>query len=114
MADMNCNRPYQRLESRIPWDASFAFIDTKEYLADQLFANHGIAVRFGDEYAREGTPYRIVFCKVRRWAAKAFVEAISELPNKMLLCGHPDYVSFCETAWKKLMATAPDGEEDTK
>lgn len=26
----------------------------------------------------------------------AFLAAASELPDKMLLCGHPDYPVFCE------------------
>ena len=40
-------------------------------------------------------PYVFVICKVRKRDTGKFLEALAKLPNKMLLCGHPDYIDFC-------------------
>ena len=39
----------------------------------------------------------------------AFMAAIRELPNKMLLCGHPDYLTFCEDLKKKVQTVRDNG-----
>lgn len=38
----------------------------------------------------------IIFCKVRKKDSERFLDALSELPNKMLICGHPDYEEYCD------------------
>lgn len=38
--------------------------DTAEYLADGLFIQEKVRVDFGSEYAKRGTPYLMVFCRV--------------------------------------------------
>ena len=74
----------------------FAIIDTADYLADQLFIKHQVRVGFGPEFVCPDAPYRVIMCKCRKRDVDAFLAAIRELPNKMLLCGHPDYLTFCE------------------
>ena len=69
----------------------YMFFDTEQYLADQLFVQHKVRVWFDNEYAREGSPYRAVFCHVRKKDAARFMDALAELNNRMILCGHPDY-----------------------
>ena len=71
----------------------FAIIDTADYLADQLFIKHQVRVGFGPEFVCPDAPYRVVMCKCRKRDADAFLAAIRELPNKMLLCGYPDYLT---------------------
>lgn len=79
----------------------YAFIDTKEYLADALFIRERVRVWFGDEYITPDSPYRVIFCKCKKKDAQAFERALEALPDKMLLCGHQDYIAYCE----KLMRT---------
>lgn len=71
----------------------FAIIDTADYLADQLFIKHQVRVRFGLEFVCPDAPYRVIMCKCRKRDVDAFLAAIRELPNKMLLCGYPDYLN---------------------
>lgn len=44
----------------------YAFIDVPEYYADQLFLQHKVTVRFGNEFQHPDQPYVVIFCKVRK------------------------------------------------
>ena len=74
----------------------YMFFDVRQYLADQLFIQHGVRVWFDREYAREGSPYLAVFCHVRKKDHAEFLTALEELKKKMLLCGYTDYVEMAE------------------
>lgn len=87
----------------------FAIIDTADYLADQLFIKHKVRVGFGPEFVCPDVPYRVIMCKCRKRDVDAFMSAIRELPNKMLLCGHPDYLTFCEDLKSKITAAKENG-----
>ena len=65
----------------------FAFLDAGEYLADGLFIKYQVTVKFMQEYARDDSPYLIIFCRIKKRDEDAFLDALRELPNKMLLCG---------------------------
>lgn len=73
----------------------YCFIDTKEHLADGIFEQHQIAVRFDSEYVKKGEKYQFIFCKVRKRDKILFVKAMEELKKKMLLIGNVDYEAFC-------------------
>ena len=68
----------------------FVYIDTEWYLADNIFIQEKLRVRFGREGRKQGSPYRIIFCKVRKRDAKKFVRSMERLYNKMLLMGYAD------------------------
>ena len=86
----------------------FAIIDCDEYLADNLFIKHRVTVRFGPEYQQPDNKYRIIFCSIRKRDEQAFLQAMEELPNKMILCGYPDYPAFC----KKLRRSMDKAKEE--
>ena len=54
-------------------------------------------------------PYRVIMCKCRKRDVDAFLAAIRELPNKMLLCGYPDYLTFCADLKKKIQTVRDNG-----
>ena len=99
---MDENSHYQKLDKFSLLNSHFAFFDTGDYLADNLFIRHQVRVDFDDEYIHPDGVYRAILCHVRRWDEDKFWAAIKELPNKMLLCGHPDYLEFCNAMWKKI------------
>ena len=74
----------------------YAFVDTADYLADSLFIKKRVRVRFGKEMKHPKEAYMVIFCKVLKNDSDRFVEALSELSNKMILCGHADYEAFCK------------------
>ena len=70
-------------------------IDVPEYLADSLFIQEQVRVDFGSEYGKRGSPYIMIFCKVRKRDEGRFLQALDNLGNKMLLMGYTDYREFC-------------------
>ena len=69
----------------------FLFFDTPEYLADQLFIKQKARVWFNQEYAKEGSPFLAIFCRVKKKDSAKFLAALDALKNKMILCGYPEY-----------------------
>lgn len=85
----------------------FCYLDTKDYMADQLFENAGLKVRFGKEYASPETDYVFVFCKCLKRDRTKFLETIRKLPPKALLLGHKDYLDVC----RRVIRTLPVPED---
>lgn len=74
----------------------YCFIDTEEYLADGIFYQKKITVKFGREYVQPGEKYRLIFCKICKKDREIFIESMEALKKKMLLNEHRDYTDFCE------------------
>lgn len=100
--ERNQNFHYWTLERFSLRFSFYAIIDTEEYMADQLFVREQVRVWFGHEFASPDSPYRVIFCKCRKKDAEAFERALEALPNKMLLCGHRDYITYCENLKRKM------------
>ena len=82
---------YWTIEKRSFRFAYFVFFDVHPYLADHLFIKRKVRVWFGDEYKCEDHPYAAIFCHVRKRDVPAFLDALEELKNSMLICGYRDY-----------------------
>lgn len=87
---------YLKLKTFSPFSSSYVFLDCEEYLSDQLFIKHRVPVKFGGEFVKKDSRYRIIRCKIRKRYEKCFLKALSEMYNKMLLRGYNDYQEFCE------------------
>ena len=74
----------------------YMYVDHEDYLADALFAQNQVPVRFGHEFKRNGSPYCIITCRVWKKDVAGFERTMESLYNKMLLLGHSDYAEFCE------------------
>lgn len=95
----------------LSWTLDYTIIDTTDYLADQLFVKNEVRVWFGQEYICPDGPYCVIFCKCRKRDTGAFESAMNELPRKMLLRGHTDYIQFCEGLKNKIAAAWKSGGE---
>ena len=87
---------YIKLEQFSLLNCHYAFVDTPEYLADQLFIRHEVKVRFGQEFHHPDKDYIVIICRVRKKDEQRFLDALNELPGKMALLGYADYPQFCE------------------
>ena len=87
---------FQRLDGLSILSVQYMYIDYKDYLADSLLAQNHVSVRFGNEFSRDDSPYRIILCKVRK------KDTAELLCNKMLLFGHNDYMEFCNSIMETL------------
>ncbi len=75
---------------------TYVFFDTDDYLADRIFINKRIRIKYGDTYNIPGDKYEIIICKVKKKDEQKFLEGMEELSNKMALMGYDDYDSYCE------------------
>ena len=78
-----------RLDKFSLLNAHYAFVDTEEYLADQLFVQHRVRVNFGSEYSSSEHKYRIIMCSCRKKDVPAFEEAIQECAGSRAADGKP-------------------------
>ena len=86
----------------------YMYFDTKDYLADSLFTKNKVKVDFHHgEYHKEGEPYIIIECSVRKKDKAAFEKSMDELRNKMALYKHNDYDDWCA----KFIALVEGNEE---
>lgn len=70
-------------------------MDHSSYLADSLFSQKKIRLRFKEEFTREDSPYRMIVCRVHKRDVGKFEEAMEQLKDKMLLLGYKDYGETC-------------------
>lgn len=66
---------YWRMEDFSIFSVPYAYVDHGSYLADALFVQNKVRMKFKGECAKAESPYRIVFCKVRKKDAGRFEEA---------------------------------------
>lgn len=99
---MERNAFYQKLARFSLFYDYFTFLDVEPYAADQLFIQRQVTVHFVREYGKPDCPYRIVLCKVRKRDADRFHAAMAELPDKLRLLGHTDYLDVCRTLWENV------------
>lgn len=86
---------YWRMKDFSIFSVPYAYVDHCSYQADQLFVQNKVRMKFKGEYAKEESPYRIVFCKVIKKDVERFEEALDKLKSKMLLLGYRDYPDIC-------------------
>lgn len=75
----------------------YAYIDTQEFRADELFVQERVRVEFGETgRPTEDCPYRVVMCRIFKWDDKKFLRALKRLENIMLLSGDSGYLEFMD------------------
>ena len=93
---------YFRLEKLSLRYKYYAYFDTKDYMADSLFVKHKVTVKFQLEYCKDEVSYCTIFCRIKKKDEAAFLNALRELPAKMVLCGYSDYAAQCEQIMGKM------------
>lgn len=96
-------RNYLHIRSFSLLYSTYAYIDLPEYLADGIFAAKGVRMKFKEEMKHPDSPYIFIFCKVRKADEQRFLDALEMLHDKMLICGHRDYCTFCENIIGRLI-----------
>lgn len=83
-----------RLKTRRPFSDTYAYLDTTEYYADQIFINNKLRVKFLKDYSHNEDSYIIIMVRVPKRKTKIFLKCMNELNNKMLILGYNDYNSL--------------------
>ena len=55
-----------KLQSPSFFKFQYVFLDSEDYLADQLFIKYKVTVDFGDEYVKENSPYHVIFLQNKK------------------------------------------------
>lgn len=71
-------------------------MDTTGFLADRIFAQNEIRVKFCGDYFHKEKKYVVVMCKVKKKDVPVFLQSMEELTNRAILMGNMDYESFCK------------------
>lgn len=82
--------------SRFSRYKQFAYIDTMGFLADRIFIENKVRVKFCGDYKHREKNYVIVICKVKEKDIPMFLQALKELKNRAILMGNTDYETFCK------------------
>lgn len=83
-------------KSRFSRYKQFAYIDTMGFLADRIFVENKVRVKFCGDYKHREKNYVVVICKVKEKDVPMFLQALKELKNRALLMGNTDYETFCK------------------
>lgn len=83
---------------------NFAYIDTTGYLADRIFIENKVRVKFCGDYKHREKNYVIVTCKVKEKDVPMFLQALKELKNRALLMGNTDYETFCKEHFERFIS----------
>lgn len=75
---------------------NFVYIDTTGYLADRIFIENKVRVKFCGDYKHREKNYVVVICEVKKKDVPMFLQALKELKNRAILMGNTDYESFCK------------------
>ena len=75
---------------------NFVYIDTMGFLADRIFIENKVRVKFCGDYKHREKNYVVVFCKVKKKDVPMFLQALKELKNRAILMGNTDYETFCK------------------
>lgn len=106
------HKNYMELSSRSPFTRKFMYFDIPEYKADDIFNEVGVLPKFEEEMVRDGTPYVIIFCRVKKTEIHKFQLAMDKLINKMLLLGFEDYLDYCGDVFKLFESEETDDDAD--
>ena len=90
--------------SRFFRNKQFAYIDTTGFLADRIFTQNEIKVKFCGDYFHKEKKYVAVMCKVKKKDTSVFLQSMEELANRAILMGNTDYESFCKEQFEKFIS----------
>ena len=98
-----CN--HIELETRIPCFRRFAFVDTDEHHADDVFIRNEVFVLFSRKELRKiGSSYRVVFCWISKANYERFAKSMADLERKLLMSGYTDYSAFCRDSFGSFLS----------
>ncbi len=79
----------------MPFSSKFVFVDTGDHFYERLMKNEGIALRHIREFTKEGSPFRLIICRIRNCDKTSFCESIIKIRDMALLLGYREYDDMC-------------------
>ncbi|MCR4740357.1 MAG: hypothetical protein K5886_08905 [Lachnospiraceae bacterium] len=85
-----------RIKSRSPFHYRFVFVDTHDHISFGIFTRNGLRIKKVKELVRDGSPFRLIICSIRKRDLGRFKEALDVLKRNALLLGYRDYDDMCK------------------
>lgn len=80
---------YLKIRNRVPFRSSFMYIDVPEYVADEVFENHELIVRYKDtELYHPELDLVIVTCSFFTFEEDIFLECMEQLKRRIAFLGY--------------------------
>lgn len=83
---------------------NFVYIDTTGFLADRIFIENKVRVKFCGDYKHREKNYVVVSCKVKKKDVSVFLQSMAELKNRAILMGNTDYEPFCKEQFARFIS----------
>lgn len=98
------NNYLQLKSNRFSRYIDFVYIDTTGFLADRIFIQNEIKVKFCGDYFHKEKRYVVVMCKVKKKEVPVFLQSMEELANRAIIMGNKDYETFCEEQFERFIS----------
>lgn len=92
---------YIKIRKLSLFSVTYMFLDTEDYLLDSLIIKREVYAKFGKEYAKENSVFRIITVTVSKKDEDKLLEAFDEIYNKALIAGVKDYEDKCNEIFSK-------------
>lgn len=80
---------YLKIHNWVPFRSAFMYIDVPEYIADQIFEDHGLNVRFrANELYHPEMNLIVVECTIATRNEELFYECMEHLKRKLTFLGY--------------------------
>ena len=80
---------YLKIRNWVPFRSSFMYIDVPEYVAEEVFENHELIVRYKDtEFYHPELDLVIVTCSLFTFEEEIFLECMEHLKRKIAFLGY--------------------------
>lgn len=84
----------------------FIYFDHKDHVANKLFIQNNLEVKFAEEFIRDSLDYVLVIIRVSKSSVNSFMKIINKLPDTLILLGYSDYTEYRKKFWEPLISEA--------
>ena len=85
-----------------PFKKIYAYVDTRDYKADNIFYNKNLKVKFLKDFIRNDDNYIIVYISIWNKDIPLFMECMKDLERLMILTGYSKSVDIINDIIKDL------------
>ena len=87
---------FYKIESKIPWQIKYMYIDKNPPIADRIFERRRIPVKYLYDFENEGIKYLCTFISVNKKYKEEFEDCMEELARNILISGGRNYGKICD------------------
>lgn len=90
------DKNYLQLHCHSPFSLFYIFVDTIDHIYERVMSSSGILLKSVKEYVKDGSPFRLISCYVRKKDVPLFCAAVQEIRKRALLLGYREYDEMCQ------------------